>query len=255
MGKNAVQIRRIKSIKDFTDYLTKDNTPDTVLFRGQVEDLPLVPKIGRLEVDRPVIEAERAIFDNFKQQALPFLERTPDSEWEWLAIAQHHGLPTRLLDWTLNPLVALWFTVASPPKSKMNGVVWAFKPQPDDFVNIAHEDPFSPGRTKVFRPSHVAERIRAQAGYFTVHKYLDKSNKFVPFGKIAAYKPRLTKLVVVRSSFADIRFRLDQYGINQSIVFPGLDGLSKHIQWLHTFLNDEKHLRRTIARMSWDLPT
>lgn len=136
MGKSAVQIRRIKSIKDFTDYLTKDNTPDTVLFRGQVEDLPLVPKIGRLEVDRPVIEAERAIFDNFKQQALPFLDRTPDSEWEWLAIAQHHGLPTRLLDWALNPLVALWFAVASPPKSKLNGVVWAFKPQPDDFINL-----------------------------------------------------------------------------------------------------------------------
>jgi hypothetical protein len=220
-----------------------------------MEDLPLVPKIGRLDVDRPVLEAENAILETFKQQSLPFLERVPASEWEWLAIAQHHGLPTRLLDWTLNPLVALWFTVAGPPKTRRNGVVWVFKPEGDDFVDITDDDPFSGRRTKVFRPSHVAERIRVQAGYFTVHKYLNKSNRFVPFDKIALYTPRLVKLVVSPSAFADIRFRLDQYGINQSTVFPGLDGLSRHIQWLHTILEDEKHLRRRIANRSWELPT
>jgi len=77
----------------------------------------------------------------------------------------------------------------------------------------------------------------------------------VPFNKIVLYQPRLVKLVVPPSTFADIRFWLDQYGINQSTVFPGLDGLSRHIEWLHTILEDEKHLRRTIANMSWELPT
>jgi hypothetical protein len=214
----------------------------------------LFQKFGRLAVDRPVIEAGRTILETFKQQSLPFLERTPASEREWLAIAQHHGLPTRLLDWTLNPLVALWFAVATPPRTKRSGVVWAFKPEAEDFVDVIKDDPFSGTRTKVFRPSHVAERIRAQAGYFTVHKYLNKSSSFVPFDKISAYKSRLTRLVISSNSFADIRFRLDQYGINQSVVFPGLDGLSRHIQWLHTILKDEKHLRRSIADMSWELP-
>jgi hypothetical protein len=249
-----VNVLSVKSINDFTRYLARDNTPDTVLFRGQAEDWPLVPKIGRLAVDRPVVKAERAILETFQQQSLPFLERVPASPWEWLAIAQHHGLPTRLLDWTLNPLVALWFAVASPRSPGPNGVVWVFKPVPEDFVSIAHEGPFSGDRAKVFRPSHVSERIRVQAGYFSVHKYMEKSSRFVPFDRLALYQPRLTKVVILRSAFADIRFRLDQYGVNHSTVFPGLDGLSRHIEWLHSFLNDENRLRRSVVDTRWEMP-
>jgi len=98
MTKEAVPIYQVKSIKDFTDYLTNDNTPDTVLFRGQAEDLPLVPKIGRLDVDRPVRKAEKAILEMFQQQSLPFLERVPASEWEWLAIASWRSYAPPRLD-------------------------------------------------------------------------------------------------------------------------------------------------------------
>jgi FRG domain len=251
---SKIKTLHVKSIDAFTQYLTRANTPDIVLFRGQPEDWPLIPKIGRLEVRRPVIEAETEILETFKRQSLPFLERVPASKWDWLAIAQHHGLPTRLLDWTLNPLVALWFTVVKPPVARRNGVVWAFKPELDDYVKIAHDDPFAGDRTKVFQPSHVAERIRVQAGYFTVHKYLHKRKRFVPFDKIGLYKPRLTKLVIFSSAFADIRFRLDQYGVNHSTVFPGLDGLSRHVEWLNSSLKDERHLRRIVADSSWEIP-
>jgi hypothetical protein len=244
----------VKSIADFTGYLDRNNTLDTVLFRGQPEDWPLVPKIGRLELDRPVAEAERVILDIFKQQSLPYLERVPASDWEWLAIAQHYGLPTRLLDWTLNPLVALWFAVSRPPSAARNGVVWVFKPASKDFVRVVHEKPFSGNRTKVFRPSHLAERIRVQAGYFSVHKYIKKSRQFAPFDKIRLYQPHLTKLVVLRSAFSAIRFSLDQYGMNHSTVFPGLDGLSRHIEWLHSYLEDEKWLHRYVGDSRWEMP-
>jgi hypothetical protein len=130
-----------------------------------------------------------------------------------------------------------------------------FQPTQNDFVGLSTDDPYAGERTKVFRPAHVAERIRAQAGYFTVHMYQKKSKKFIPFDKIALYNSRLVKLVITPNSFADIRFRLDQYGINEAVVFPDLDGLSHHIGWLHMKLSDEMHLGRTIDKLGWDPPS
>ena len=255
MTSKSVLEYQMRSIEEYADYLAKDNTSDTVLFRGQSEDWPLVPKIGRIETSKPVVESEEAMLESFKLQSRPFLNRVPESEWEWLAIAQHHGLPTRLLDWTEYPLVALWFAVAKPANGEGSGVVWIFKPNKNDFVRMNDDDPYSGERAKVFRPAHVADRIRAQAGYFTVHKYQNKTRRFIPFDKIAIYNPRLVKLLISSDSFSDIRFRLDQYGINESVVFPDLDGLSHHIGWLHSKLSDERHLERTVDNLGWKPPS
>ena len=148
-------------------------------------------------------------------------------------------MATRLLDWTLNPLVALWFAVEKPPEKGQNGVVWVFKPAEADNVVDESDDPFAGKRTRVFTPSHVSARIRAQSGCFTVHKYLDASRGFSPLDRIKIYRKRLTKLIIPADSFCDLRFGLDRCGFNQFSIYPDIDGLCRHIEWQNSIMADE----------------
>lgn len=108
------KVWRISSLRDYVEFLELKVTTATVLFRGQSTDHPLLPTIARLKHRRAILENEELIFAAFQRQAITFLNPVPDNSWDWLAIAQHHGLPTRLLDWTKNPLAALWFAVRKP---------------------------------------------------------------------------------------------------------------------------------------------
>jgi hypothetical protein len=94
-----------------------------VLFRGvRSQSYKLVPKIGRGNEEIHSDTKERKIFNEFKLSALPYIEKEPETDWEWVALGQHYGLPTRLLDWTENPLVALWFAVNGEVVKDEDGV-------------------------------------------------------------------------------------------------------------------------------------
>jgi len=238
---DGVKTYSIHSLSDYIQYISDHYKEDIVLFRGQREDRPLLPKIARVKTIEATLIDEMKMLDDFKRKSIPFLEFRIENDWDWLALAQHHGLPTRLLDWTLNPLAALWFAVERPPLQNGDGVVWIFKPGKDEFVTMKQlSSPFEGERTMVFQPNHITSRIVAQGGWFTVHKYMKTKARFIALENIGRIKSSLAKFIIRPNRFAQLRAELNRCGINSALLFPGLDGLCRYIEWLYCLLEDEQ---------------
>lgn len=237
--------RHITKLSDFLGYLERGvgDFPFTI-YRGQREDWPLLPKIARCELMGGTLdEVERKMFADFMRAAPMLVAAPPDNRWDWLAIAQHHRLSTRLLDWTKNPLCALWFAVREPASDATKyGVVWAFTPEDQDIVrdvngtpprfdkSAAAGSPLAVTRTMVFEPRYVTARIRAQEGLFTVHRFSESDRRFVPLERDKDYGHGLEKVRVPASSFAYLRCQLLSCGVHSGSLFPDLDGLVSRLE-------------------------
>jgi hypothetical protein len=236
-----------------------------LLFRGQSAEYPLKPKLARKEVrGKNFKELESELFQEFLRTSSAFRSFDKDDEWGPLAMAQHHGLPTRLMDWTQSALAALWFAVRQPYKpirgttgttkigqrvspSKAvkgedtgNGVVWILCPDSEDYLpNPPNESPFENiRRTKIYRPRMTSPRIVSQTGIFTVHKLLE-SGTFGNFEHNPAYADKLVKFTFTGRDFPQFRQDLNLLGVNASTMFPDIDGLCLHLEWLYTGCEDE----------------
>lgn len=223
----------VSSFKEYQDIILSIPTDQFTLYRGQNLDKALLPKIARYQLP-DVEETEREMLEDFQRKSMYLIDVHPGNSWDWLALAQHHGMATRLLDWTENPLIALWFSMTPREEAHFDySVVWGFKvPKEDIVLSTDDKDPFKGGMTRVFKPNHITERISAQFGWFTIHKG-NSEKRFVPFEENPVYRERLFKIRIESKCFSDCKKRLHNFGINSASMYPDIDGLAKHVEWLY----------------------
>src|SRR5437588_4205459 len=164
----------VKTVVELLALLDKlELAGDAVAFRGQALQRPLVPDIGRppfLQQGKGYdhwIDFEEDLLNKFQKLSHPFIADRARSEWEWLYIARHHGLPTRLLDWSTNPLKGLFFAVQEFRHDDKDSVLWAL--EASSWMETMEREKRSNLKDMLLvYPPHINERIVAQDGCFTV---------------------------------------------------------------------------------------
>jgi len=222
-----------KTVCSFSDYIYEiedlNESTELILFRGQAEKGKLLPSICRENPKLNTTKSEKLVINELRRMGNSFISDTNISDWDLLVVAQHFGLKTRLLDWSSNPLTALWFACSDYNK----GDTHVYVLYADEFLHESDKGPFETGSTRVFRPSLNNPRIIAQHGWFTSHKYSRKSKRFVALEKNTDIKKSVFELHIPKEFRETMLKALDRHGVNSHTLFPDLEGLCKYLNWKH----------------------
>lgn len=207
-------------------------------FRGHSsEEYKLIPSLFRLDVSGSFSnwpDIEKYMIESFIREAIPHLVAKPDSIEKWLTLAQHHGLPTRLLDWTTSPLIALYFAVENYiEKSPAN--VWCYGVSStnnclDESTWMARKIHTEINNCILF-PFHVTPRITNQSGCFSVHLFPKSGENFVEFDQQESIFNHFFKMIINHEDKLAILNELYFLGIHRGFIYPDKDGLCQKIKF------------------------
>jgi hypothetical protein len=244
----AMEHKNICCLRDLIEAFTEASRAfgsPSLWWRGEADaswPTPLIPKIYRGGITR---ESEKGRLKRFRLEAPPRHQSCPNEEdySAWLFLMQHHGLATRLLDWTESPLVATFFALKEPEKQ---GSLWVLEPmklnraefnvqafllENDDRVKAICKSAFeddveNADRTVAVLPKQITPRMTNQYSVFTIHgsrnplKEHPEKSKFLDHFNIPA------------KAKDPLRSELYNIGIRLSILFPDLDHLAEHLNSL-----------------------
>jgi hypothetical protein len=213
-------------------------------FRGQCVDKPLLPRLYRAQYQ------ENALIQYFRMKA-PTMGKTPkrDNIDEWLFLMQHHGLPTRLLDWTEGALIALFFAIDTSDLENANPVVWLLNPLELNRISVGQEyfsltwvnfgieyirAAFTKTESKyanpcALYPPNIHPRISVQKSCFTIHGAIKEPIEKLFNNTDLTDKGFLKKYTIDKQAIPELIIDLSMLGISNSTLFPDFDGLSKEL--------------------------
>lgn len=221
------------------------------IYRG-MNDKSFNLQTSLMRLGGPFRKLEKHLIRNFMKYA----HRNPlpgESAWNWLALAQHHGLPTRLLDWTYSPYIAMHFATNELSRYKDDGVIYALnyvamnESLPDKLLNIIKkeqsntftasmldsvckdlsdiedlESEFNQEFLIFLEPPSLDDRIINQ---FALFSFLSNPSKLLDHW-LKDHEQHFFKIIIKKELKWEIRDKLDQANITERVLFPGLDGLS-----------------------------